>query len=594
MTKLNQYICLLLLLLLLGPSALTFSQENYQLKYTFSDSSKHPESKISLQTTFNNKVLAYEYIKNLPDYLQFQGYITASIDTIVEANNVTTIVLYRGKQYKWKKLIVPADHQSIIDQLNLNFSENTIYNPSSLNYSFQQLLLHFENTGYPFAKLSIDSLQLKDDILQGKLLIDKGPLYKIDSINIVGSTKLSKRFIYKYLDIAPKSIFSKKKLDAINKKLEALSYIQQIQPWQINMLSSGAAVQLYLQQKKNNQLNAIIGFLPANQQLGGKLLLTGEANVNLKNAFGNGEAIGLNWQQLQPKSPRLQILYNHPYLFRSSWGLDINFNLFKRDSLFLQVQSQLGGQYAFSPSNSIKLSIQNVSSNMLQVDTTLIKQSKRLPDIADVRLSNLVFEYSLDKTDYILSPKKGVTGKLIIAAGSRKVKKNQTITQIKDINFNYNSLYDTISLNNYQFKLQVDGAKYFTITNNSIIKTGLQGGWLQSDSYFQNELFQIGGYKILRGFDEQSIYTNQFAVATIEYRLLLNRSSYFFTFVDGAVVKQLQSSQFNTYNYISGGLGLNLETKSGIFNLSYAAGKRNDLTFDVKQSKIHIGFSSLF
>ena len=33
--------------------------------------------------------------------------------------------------------------------------------------------------------------------------------------------------------------------------------------------------------------------------------------------LGAGETIGLNWQQLQVKSPRLNIIYQHPYLFNT-------------------------------------------------------------------------------------------------------------------------------------------------------------------------------------------------------------------------------------------------------------------------------------
>jgi len=48
------------------------------------------------------------------------------------------------------------------------------------------------------------------------------------------------------------------------------------------------------------------------------------------------------------------------------------------------------------------------------------------------------------------------------------------------------------------------------------------------------------------------------------------------------------------HTYLGIGTGLAFETKTGIFNISYAVGKRNDLNFDLRQSKIHIGFVSLF
>ena len=113
-----------------------------------------------------------------------------------------------------------------------------------------------------------------------------------------------------------------------------------------------------------------------------------------------------------------------------------------------------------------------------------------------------------------------------------------------------------------------------------------------SGSY--ESLFQIGGFKILRGFDEESIFTNRFAVATFEYRYLLAQNGYFFVFSDAGYASYQSSSGKYSHTYISGGTGLAFETKTGIFNISYGVGKRNDLKFDLRQSKIHIGFVSLF
>ena len=102
------------------------------------------------------------------------------------------------------------------------------------------------------------------------------------------------------------------------------------------MLNTGAELNLYLQNRKSSQVNLLVGFLPANPQKGGKLLVTGEANLNLRNPFGNGETLSINWQQLQAKSPRLNLVFQRPYMFNSALGLNVNFELYKRDSFFFK------------------------------------------------------------------------------------------------------------------------------------------------------------------------------------------------------------------------------------------------------------------
>jgi outer membrane protein assembly factor BamA len=108
-------------------------------------------------------------------------------------------------------------------------------------------------------------------------------------------------------------------------------------------------------------------------------------------------------------------------------------------------------------------------------------------------------------------------------------------------------------------------------------------------------LFQIGGYKLLRGFSEESIYATQYVVGSVEYRLLLGLRSYLFGFTDGALVKYKYQKINATNNFFSLGLGLAFETKNGLLNVSYAVGKRNDVPFNIREaSKIHFGYVSFF
>jgi hypothetical protein len=46
--------------------------------------------------------------------------------------------------------------------------------------------------------------------------------------------------------------------------------------------------------------------------------------------------------------------------------------------------------------------------------------------------------------------------------------------------------------------------------------------------------------------------------------------------------------------FIGTGLGMAFETKAGIFNISYALGKRDDTNFNFHDAKIHLGYVSIF
>jgi outer membrane protein assembly factor BamA len=463
------------------------------------------------------------------------------------------------------------------------------------------LLNHLENNGYPFAKIYLDSLGLEAEKVSAKLMVNKGPLYKIDSIRIYGNGKISNSYLQRYLSLPNGSIYSKEKLFRINKKLRELAYVEEEQPANLTMLGTGSVLNVYLKQKRSSQINVLVGFLPNNDQLSSKkLLITGEANILLRNALGAGETIGLNWQQLQVKSPRLNILYQHPYLFRSPVGLDFSFDMFRKDSTFLNVNFQLGAQYNLNNNQSGKLFIQRFQTIVSQggVNGPLVIQTRRLPDVADISSFNIGVDYEWNNTDYRLNPKKGNEFRVITSIGTKKLEKNNEILELKDPgdpNFDFGKLYDTVKLKTYQFRARAVAARYFPLgKQRSTIKTAVNAGMFQSKNIFRNELFQLGGYKLLRGFDEESQYLSHFVIGTLEYHYLVGQNSYFYVLADGGWGRNSSQGNKINYTYFGTGLGLAFETKAGIFNLAWAVGKRNDTDFNLRQSKIHFGFANYF
>ena len=535
-------------------------------------------------------------MQQLPSLLMTKGYISASVDVVTEDSTSVQLVLFKGKKYTWNNLNINQADWPLLNQLGYNSSSfsNKPFDQQKVTLVYNQLLDYFSKNGYPFAKLYLDSIELNDGLINAKLQVDKGALYHIDTLIVTGDVKISKYFLTRYLDIEEKEIYNEEKLNRIDARLSELPFIVQTQAHTVAMLNTGAEVNLYLQNRKSNQVNVLVGFLPSNAALGGKLLVTGEANLNLRNPFGNAETLGINWQQLQSKSPRLDLLFIRPYFFHSPVGMNINFELYKRDSLFLNIHSSVGAQYNVSSGKSVTVAVQFNRTNLLSVDTSLIKQTKRLPDMIDMSSTALSLQYDYNNTNYRFNPRKGNEFRFSIAFGQKNIQRNNTIVSIKDPLFNYSSLYDTVRQKSYQLRTILNAARYFPLGKQATLKVAMQSGWFQSPSYYVNEVFQIGGFRQLRGFDEESIYTNRFLIGTLEYRYLLAQNSWFFVFTDiGRAAYKTNSADF-AHNYFGAGTGLAFETNSGIFNISYAVGKRNDQSFDLRQSKIHIGFLSLF
>lgn len=577
------------------------AQAQYELRIRPVDKDSTFIAQLKLQTSFRNDLLADEYIQSLPGLLHSKGYIAASVDSLHVDSTFTVIHLYVGDAFKWAYLNTSQVNRQWLEAVGWQRRqyEGRPFNWQQYALLRQKLLDYLENNGYPFAKLFLDSLQLQPEgAIAASLKVEPGPLYKIDSIRLYGGARISNHFMQRYLDLPNGTMFKREKLQNISRKIAELPYVQELQPWDLTMLGTGSVVNLYLKQKKSSQVNVLVGFLPANDQLvNNKLLVTGEANINLRNALGNGESIGLNWQQIQVRSPRLNLSFQQPYIFQSSFGVNTTFDLFKKDSSFVNINLLLGVQYYVSSTKSASVFIQSQRSNLLTIDTLQVLRSKRLPNEADVSSVSLGVTYDWNNTNYRLNPVRGNELFISGAVGTRKLRRSEAIMKLKDPSapaFSYGSLYDSLKENTYQFRLRVQGAHYFPISRVSTFKTGLQAGWFQSPTVFRNELFQVGGYKLLRGFDEESIFASQFVVATGEYRYLIGQNSFFFGFADIGWVNNTLPSVRKKNTFVGAGLGLAFETKAGIFNISYAAGKRNDAKFDLRQSKIHLGYVNYF
>ena len=554
-------------------------------------------STLRLDSNFKNQELAKDYINKLPQLLQSKGYPAASIDSVYYEPSRAVCSLYVGETFQWARLHIDSANKKLLDVINVNTQKQAMSFDQVLAAQ-QKLLDYLENNGYPFAKIKLDSISYVNQQFEAYLNVNKGPLYKIDSIRNFGNASISSIFLQRYLGIMNGSYYKKEKLMAVSKKLNDLGYVEENHPWNLTMLGTGSILNVYLAPKRSSQINVLVGFLPnSTQTQDSKLQVTGEATINLKNSLGGGETIGINWQQLQVKSPKLDLAFQQPYLFGSPFGMNASFNLFKKDSSYVNINMQIGAQYALSASQGGSVYIQSFQTNVLAIDSLGVVSNHVLPEQADIRSVNLGVNYEWYNTDYRFNPRKGNEWVINVTAGSKKIKKNPQILNLKDESdpsFDFNSLYDTVQLNSYQFKLKGYMAHYFKLTRFSTLKTGINGGWYQSPAIFRNELFQIGGYKLLRGFDEESIFASQYAIGTLEYRYLVGRNSYLSYFFDGGWSKNASVYARISNYYWGTGIGMAFETKAGIFNMSYAVGKRDDTKFNLRQSKIHIGYLNYF
>ena len=549
-------------------------------------------------TNFSSIKSAESYVNKLPEYLLNKGYPGASVDSIIKTDSSIVVFLFTGPSCKIVSLNMPATQKEWAQVTGLYLKKNTITDIEFFQFLKlrDKIINYYENNGYPFTTVALDSAKWENNKLTAQLNVDKGVYYMIDSISVSGNSNIKNEFLQRYLGISNKSGLKKNLLSQVDKKMSDLNFLTQLQPSTVTMLGTGAILNLYLKSKKTNQINFLVGLMPASQNAQ-KTLLTGDVNLDLKNVLKSGERIVFKWQQLQPKSPRLNLGFNRPYILHSPFGLDFIFDMFKKDSNFLQINSRLGCQFEMQSGQIGKVFFQWQQNTLLPgaIDTILIKSQKELPVNSDIQTSSIGFSYIFNKTNYRLNPKKGSELECTGIAGLKRIKKSNEIVSLSEPGFNYASLYDSIRLNTYLIKCKINAAHYFDLGKSATLKTSINSGLYFSPDIFRNDLFQIGGSTLLRGFDEESIYASKYVVFSAEYRLLFGVNSFISFFSDYAKT-DFQFQQFKqNNNYLGAGLGIQYETKTGLLNVSYAAGKTIGIPFNISQSsKIHFGYINYF
>jgi outer membrane protein assembly factor BamA len=516
--------------------------------------------------------------------LHMKGYLEATADSVRKTVDSLVFEVRRGNQYHWLKL---SNGNVSEDALrSAGFKERT-YKSAKLQFTKVRRVLKntqtwYENNGYPFARVFLDSIEFRGAEAQAKLCAKAGTLNTIDSLSWRGSAKISKVFLYNYLGIKPGDAYNEQAILQIEDRVKELPFITQTKPADVFLLESQSLIRLYLDNRKASSFSGLVGFLPNNEK-DGKLLITGEGIVKLKNALGKGEAFDAEWKRLQAATQSLSIRVSWPFLFNLPIGLDGAFNLYKRDTSFLNVQQSLGIQYIQKGNDYLKAFVEQRISSRLGAAVT---QNVTLqPDYADVSSLSYGLEWNRSRLDYRYNPRKGFRILARSAAGTRKL--NEEDVGQENPGAAQNSRFLQIS-----GLLDVDG--FIPMFRQTTINIGFNGAFLSTERMFENELARIGGNSSIRGFDEESIFASTYLIGTLEYRYLLEQNSYLFLFGNGAWYENVAVNR-NIRDWPYGfGAGLSFETRAGIFSISYALGSQFGNPIEFRSAKVHIGISSLF
>jgi outer membrane protein assembly factor BamA len=535
----------------------------------------------------DQKVVAGEsgekYLIRLEDELLGLGYCAYQRkDSLL--GDTTTVKITVGPVYEWGEVRVGEQVEWALSKSGADkrvFQKGNV-NPKKTHLVLEKTIRYMENHGYPFARIYMDSVRLSGNQVHGVLTLDEGRLVRFDSVIVHGDLSVREAYLTNLLGVKEGSVYAEKNVRLIPERLQAVRFVQVVKPPEVYFTEDATKLHLYLNQRRASSFDGLIGFLP--NPIDGSVLITGDVKLHLENALKQGELIELNWRKLQNKTQQLKVLLVSPFVFNSGVSLDAGLSIYRRDTLFVDVNRQLGVRYNFLGSDHVRFFFDRTSTDLI---STSAYQSGVIPPFLDRTINSYGVGLFADHTDYPLNPSKGFAVDASVSVGQKHILKNDRIPEM---------VYDHVDLESIQWNGALKGGYFISIVKRLVWHQAVIASALLNEQLSNNEAFRIGGLKTLRGFDEESIYATSFAISRQEIRYQMDRDGFLFAFFDGAWYENHAKNHVGLRRDLPYGFGAGIAfgTKAGSFSLSYALGSQFNQPVQLRASKIHFGFISTF
>lgn len=514
--------------------------------------------------------------------LRTEGYITVIVDSLHITNTKLIAYLIPGNRFLWENLSITGDIP-IGYRMPAASQKGRPLNDKVLKKWTSKLLKDYENIGFPFAKLD-QQLQLNENsTVSVQIHIDRGPYIRIDTVRMIPEGVVKSGFINPYLGIKRGTEYTETVLSQVDRRISSLEFVKLARSSQVLFAGNKAKVNLFLGKQKANVFDGLIGLQPKNNEPG-KIDVTGDAQLRLLNSFRHGEEFNFRFRGLPNATRQLQIRLSYPYVFSLPVGLDVQLDLFKQDSQYVDISNEIGLQYLFIGANYIKVFARQRQSTILA--TSNLENATVLPDYADVSSLLYGLAYRYITTNSVVNPIKGLNSYTEIGVGTKQISPNAQLDP---------RLYEGVMLQSQQYRFYSRSLKYFYVAKlRSVVLCRAEMALLYTDRFFNNDLFKIGGNASLRGFDEQSIAASKYGIAAIEYRFLLEEGSFLFGFYNQAYYQNSAAQNRISDDPFGFGAGLSIRTKAGFFSLSYGIGKQFKNPIDLQGGKVHFGIINNF
>ncbi len=503
----------------------------------------------------------FESLKNasndLINQLQFRGYLNLRTKKIKSINDsVFQLEFNLRKQYKTVYL---QNHSAFPDVFKNTEPYVEVENLSNTLYT---ILNQLSQQGKPFSQIRLKEIEFnKSDTVIAQLDLYESNKRTLDKIIIRGYDKFPKVFLKNYANLKIGSTFNREQLIKQSEKIDVLRFVNQSKSPQVQFTKDSTNLFLYL---KRSQANSFDGFLGFNNSDENDFQLNGNIDLTLINNFHGGEEINLNYKNDGNAQEWFDVGVRLPYIFKSRFSLEAGLGFFKQDSTFSNNTQRLKLDYQVTQNINVGFTAE------FETSTNLLDDNER-SDIQD-----------FDKNRFGISS---------VYNNPKQFSNLFLSAQYVNLSFGIGSRQSQ-DLDEDQQYLSLEARQIFKLDKRQYIYIGINSGLLNSDQYFNNELYRFGGINSIRGFAENRFFANLFGTVQTEYRYILGSNLYVHSVLDyGFYENDINRFSENLYSL---GVGFGIETQAGVLRLIFANGGSDTQNIEFKNTQIHLKFLTVF
>jgi len=581
-----------ILILLILFSALTFAQrvDNIEVKSSkvFSDDEIKKWAGLNVGQNYYSGILDTS-LTRITTALGYNGYFNFSFEgSLVEFSNDSQKVTLLLNIHEGEPTVIQNIFFSSSDSINvddyissLNYLKGEIFNLYEIENIIENLLSDFEDEGFPFAAVKVQSVYLYDDsngddhLAHIYLSLDEGKKSTIDKIEVTGNSSTKDYVIVRELRIEQGEVYSQAKVENLPRRLNKLRFFDPVPApsFYLNSKNDGV-LQINVKERNTNNFDGIIGYIPPqNENESG--YVTGMVDITLKNIFGTGRAAAISWEKLTRVSQELELNYLEPWLF--GYPFNLNARLFQRIQDSTYVQRIIGGGIEY-------LATEDISATAFVLAEQVIPTTRKVKVFTVYNSSSITTGVGLtiDLRDDPLATLSGF------------IFENSYSYSAKTINGPPEYISEGLETEINLQRITAGLGAYFEVFPRNVIALRVNGKELSGPFFEQSDLWRFGGTKTVRGYREEQFLASRIAWTNLEYRLMLSQRTYTFVFFDSGYyllepipeIGILRAEDF-IFGY---GIGIALDTAIGILGVSFAFADGD--TFS--EGKIHFGIINEF